>query len=95
MEHAIPPSEFRSRWSDDDQDEVLGFIREKAKVCRCGTRADEWAANRNAYTVEIEKCPGCEQLAIANKHTDDGEHAYLIPTAIAVALQEAREQAND
>jgi hypothetical protein len=100
-EHGIPPSEFRT-WSDDDQDEVLGFRREKAKVCQCGTHPDEWERDRNAYTIEIYECPGCRQLELARAELSKmdlaeraGKYVYLIPTKLAVALQEAREEAQE
>lgn len=38
-------------------------MRERAKVCQCGTRAEEWDANPHAYVAVTERCPGCELLA--------------------------------
>lgn len=87
----IPPSVFLGRvvaptdplWTEDDQDEVLGFLREKATCCpQCGTHPDAWKNDPDAFVAELERCPGCERLGQARASVPEGElgvHAYLLP----------------
>jgi hypothetical protein len=84
----IPHSEFLS-WDPDDQDEALGFLREKAKVCSgCGTRDDEWQRDRDAYVSDEKICPGCELIEQAKEQLPKnakGVKVFLVPRAIAEA----------
>lgn len=77
-------SEFLG-WDEDDQDIVIGFLREqrKAQGCSgCGTRMEEWEEDRFAYVAEVEQCPGCELLAMEQKQIPkdmEGAKVFLMP----------------
>lgn len=59
----IPHSEFLS-WPDVDQDKAIDFVQYQRGACPgCGTRREEWEADRFAYVAESERCPGCEVIA--------------------------------
>lgn len=58
----IPHSEFLS-WDEMDQDKAVAFARQKAAMCQtCATWPDEWEADRFAYVVDADRCPGCELI---------------------------------
>jgi hypothetical protein len=64
-------------------------------VCpHCGTRAEEWDADEEAYVASAQLCPGCE--AIADKQADipadkHGVKVALLPYAVHAAHQAEKE----
>lgn len=80
-------------WSEDDQDKALAWRKEERLHCPgCGTRRDEWEADRFAYVVQDDRCPGCEILAQERRQIpeegSDGVRLYLIPRSLATAPDE-------
>lgn len=58
--YGIPHSEFLS-WSKTDRDKALWWdIRQRETCQSCGTRAEEWTEDPQAYTWKVDSCPGCE-----------------------------------
>jgi anti-sigma factor RsiW len=74
-------------------------MRNKAATCpRCGTRHDEWDADRDAYVGATHYCRGDDVLAMAQEalpkdkdgRTLPGFVAYLEPRDVAEARAEAK-----
>lgn len=62
-EYRIPHSRFLS-WSQEDRDKAIWFqVRQRQTCPQCGTRADEWEGDRNAYVASFHHCRGCEVKA--------------------------------
>lgn len=52
------------QWLPTDRELALAWQRNKAQTCAgCGTRADEWDEDREAYISDQHYCPGCAALA--------------------------------
>lgn len=69
----------------------MAWQQNKAEHCSgCGTRPDEWAADREAYVPDVHYCRGCELLAMERENTPKdvdgkplaGRHAFLQPRAL-------------
>ena len=102
MPLGIPHSVFLGRtvgptdpqWLDTDRGYALAWQANKASTCTgCGTRADEWDAEENAYIGDHIKCEGCIRIAEEQNNVpkDDGQprpgfHVYLAPKAVYEAL---------
>lgn len=71
----IPHSKFLS-WDPDDQDKAIGYTREQARVCRCGTRQSEWKDDRYAYVGQQRQCPGCEVLEQERENVSEIARGY-------------------
>lgn len=72
MPLGLPHSEFLS-WDEDDQDKALGFTREQAKQCSgCGTRKEDWDADRFAFVADSYQCPGCELISMEQDNVREG-----------------------
>jgi hypothetical protein len=84
----IPHSEFQA-WDLEDREKALAFTREKAKVCAgCGTRAEEWKADRFAYVAQQWYCPGCDLIEQERENVREdakGVTIYLAPRELASA----------
>jgi hypothetical protein len=84
----IPHSVFLG-WSDADRGYALAWQANKRATCSgCGTRADEWAEDGDAYISDHYTCQGCarlaeEQASNLDRGPDDtprpGQHAFLTP----------------
>lgn len=62
----IPHSTFLD-WDSDDQDKAIAHMLERRKACPdCGTRAEEWEANPDAYVGHVRRCAGCEVVEQTN-----------------------------
>lgn len=47
-------------------------MREQAKVCsNCGTRAEEWDEDPDAYYGQVERCHGCAEMAAELKDFEE------------------------
>ena len=77
----------RPQWLDTDRGLALAWSRNKAETCSgCGTRADEWAEDEDAYISDHHTCPGCVRLAEEQEHNLDmvgdrpapGQHPFLL-----------------
>lgn len=77
-------------WLPTDAGLALAWQQNKAATCAgCGTRPDEWDADREAYMPDQHYCRGCELLAMeresAPKGADGrpllGRHPFLTPRA--------------
>lgn len=95
MPLGIPHSVFMGRpvglgepqWLETDRGYALAWRENNAATCVCGTREDEWQADRDAYISGNAYCEGCARLADerANvpKTGDDrpapGYHTFLTP----------------
>ena len=81
----IPHSVFL-RWSDDDRDKALAWARLGRATCSdCGTRPDEWEADRDAYRPDHHICQGC--LEIAQHRGQIKDIAERTPGGVKVYLQ--------
>lgn len=90
----IPHSEFLS-WSSDDQELALSYLRYKASACPgCGTRAEDWARDKDAFITHTEVCPGCERVEQERENDvakRKGTRISLLPRAVALSkLSEGR-----
>lgn len=76
MEYAaprgIPHSVFLGRvvapgepvWLDADRDKAVWWLIHQRQACpECGTRAEEWSDDPDAYVPEPHHCRGCEVAA--------------------------------
>jgi hypothetical protein len=87
----IPHSVFKS-WDVDDQDKALAYRYDDALRCRsCGTRADDWDDDPDAFIADVEICKGCER--IEEEHENDiakrrGAKVGLLPKLEALAKVE-------
>jgi hypothetical protein len=75
-------------WLDTDRGYALAWTSDKRATCTgCGTRADEWDDDEDAYIGDQVHCPGCAVLAQeqANIPRDGdgqprpGRHVFLAP----------------
>ncbi len=70
-----------------DQDKALAWNREQRRVCRCGTRTEEWKKDRFAYIGQQRACPGCEVLEQERENVPEQAraytHVYLMPREFA------------
>lgn len=65
----IPHSEFLG-WSDDDRELALLYLRYRSSVCSgCGTRAEDWERDTDAYITDVEVCPGCERVEMERENS--------------------------
>lgn len=59
------------------------WVREQRLRCpTCGTRHDEWEADKYAYVAEARTCPGCEILDQERRNVPDraeGVQFFLVP----------------
>lgn len=81
-------------WPIEDQDKALAWQRERAKVCRCGTRREEWVADPDAYLGDLDHCEGCDRLEREQDNIPEGAkgvHTRLLPREIALARVAADE----
>ncbi len=79
-------------WDEDDQDKALAYMREKAKVCVCGTRPEEWEENRLAYISHSSVCLGCraieeERHNVPSDERGWGAKVYLIKNIGTQSMQ--------
>lgn len=97
MPLGVPHSVFLGRivrpgrdpqWTDADRSYALAWSADKRATCgRCGTRADEWDEDEDAYISDHFTCPGCERLQEHERNNLDrrgdqvlpGQHTYLKP----------------
>ena len=85
-------------WSPLARGYALAWTANNKATCRCGTRADEWEADENAYISAHWTCPGCARLAEhAESNLDKvgdkvlpGQHTYLQRRETYMAELEAR-----
>ncbi len=85
MPLGIPYSVFLD-WDPDDQDKALAYMREKAKVCSCGTRMEEWEdidPMNPPYISWSQVCPGCRALEEERHNLPEdsgawGAHVFLV-----------------
>lgn len=58
-------SDYLARSADDRDKAIWTYVR-KRKMCRCGTREEEWdpaqGGRLNAYFPTVRICPGCVAL---------------------------------
>jgi hypothetical protein len=85
----------RAVWTDEDAEIALAWDRRQRLSCRsCGTRAEEWAADRFAYVPTARACPGCELLSQERRGVREEAREYvhigLIPKALAEELDDER-----
>lgn len=84
-------------WLPTDAGLAVAWQQNQREACRsCGTRPDEWQADRDAYVSDTHYCRGCELLAQQRESdavpTDKdgrplpGYHAYLMPRPMWEAL---------
>ena len=76
-------------WLDTDRGYALAWQANKRATCSgCGTRADEWAEDDDAYISDHITCEGCARLAEEKTTNLDkgpdgaflpGQHAFLSP----------------
>ena len=85
----IPHSAFLA-WDEDDQDKAIAYTLEMRRVCKsCGTRADEWTNDKDAYTGDLYRCFGCERIEQEQDNVPDdktkarGVKVRLIPRTFA------------
>lgn len=87
------------QWTDADRGYALAWQRNKAETCKCGTRAEEWEVDEDAYVSADWTCPGCTRLAEheqMNLRKDaegkvlPGQHTYLEPREQFQARMEAK-----
>lgn len=76
------------QWLPTDLELALAWQRNKAETCPgCGTRADEWDADPDAYISDHSTCEGCARLQQHQANNLDriddtvlpGQHAFLVP----------------
>jgi hypothetical protein len=66
-DYHIPHSVFLS-WSQSDRDKAIWWHIRKRETCTsCGTRAEEWKTDPNAYTWKVESCPGCHARELGHR----------------------------
>jgi hypothetical protein len=68
-------------WSKSDRDKaIVQYVRAK-RVCKCGTRPEEWdpekGGSRDAYKAELGHCQGCAEIQMAQKR--HGESTNPLP----------------
>lgn len=72
-------------WSDLDQDKALAYQRFADETCAgCGTRDDEWEADRFAFVGDQVRCAGCEVLEQERENIPEaakGVHVRLVTRA--------------
>lgn len=93
----IPHSRFRGgdgRWTRLDRAKALAYRDYQRSVCpQCGTRAEEWQDDEDAYAATVQKCPGCEVIADTQAGLPQSEHGLkvgLIPASVRAALDAER-----
>ena len=78
----------KPQWLDTDRGYALSWTRNKAETCPgCGTRADEWNDDEDAYIGDQTHCEGCARLAQeqgnipkdAEGQPRPGVHVFLAP----------------
>lgn len=72
-----------------DRGYALAWSRYQRQTCSgCGTRADEWAEDGDAYISDHTTCEGCARLAEEQANNLDraqdgspkpGQHVFLVP----------------
>jgi RNA polymerase subunit RPABC4/transcription elongation factor Spt4 len=93
-------------WSPSDRDKALWWLIHDRQTCPgCGTRAEEWEGDRDAYVPEAHHCRGCEVKASADewfeRHRGEfrrGSSMRLQPRAVVearAALAETEEALSD
>lgn len=64
-------------------------MREQRAVCPgCGTRAEEWDRDPDAYIGDYRICPGCERMEQERGNVPEGAkgvHFHLLPREVALA----------
>ena len=74
-------------WLDTDRGYALAWKTHTRATCSCGTRADEWDEDDDAYISDHYTCEGCARLAQEKTSNLDrgpdgqplpGQHVYLI-----------------
>lgn len=91
------------QWLDTDRGYALAWQLDKAATCSCGTRADEWETDREAYVGATHYCRGCDisSMQQADLPKDPhgrplpGFHAYLEPRERAEAREAAKNSPTD
>jgi hypothetical protein len=87
----IPHSTFLGRvvgpgeplWLGADRDKALWWlIRDRQTCSGCGTRAEEWEDDLDAYTAEPHFCRGCEVRASADESFSKQRGHYRRGTSI-------------
>ena len=76
-------------WLDTDRGYALAWKTNQRATCSgCGTRADEWDEDDDAYISDHHTCEGCarlaqEQASNLDKAADGsvlpGQHPHLVP----------------
>jgi len=85
-------------WLDTDRAYALAWTQDKKATCRCGTRADEWVDDEDAYISAHYTCPGCVRLQEHAANNLDrigdrvlpGQHPYLERRDVHELRQEAK-----
>lgn len=78
-------------WLEEDQDAVLGYLRERRKVCPgCGVHEDD----KPHVVPRIDQCVTCEQQQQATESIPEGEKGFRVtfePLVVALARDAAGE----
>lgn len=70
----IPYSRFAT-WSEHDKALARAFlVRSKLTCPSCGTRADEWDEDENAYVADVDYCEGCSRSRELEKQLGDSDY---------------------
>ena len=84
----IPHSRFLD-WPPDDQDKALAYQRFVAETCgSCGTRPEEWEADKFAFVGDQVHCSGCAALDQERENVPEGAkgvHVRLVTRAYGEA----------
>lgn len=87
----IPHSQFLGGtpvWDELDRNKFLAWRRWLDLHCkRCGTMEQEWRADPDAYTYQLEHCEGCKRMADGQESIPEkggaGFNVILIPPRFA------------
>jgi hypothetical protein len=101
LDYIVPrgiPYDAWAEWSPLSRGFALAWQRDKAATCSCGTRHDEWAADRDAYVGATHYCRGHDVLAMQQEALPKDDKGRPLPGFIAHLerreVAEAREAAN-
>lgn len=91
----IPHSQFLGigdgSWTPRDRAKALAYREYQRGVCpHCGTRAEEWDGDDEAYVAVASLCMGCEAIGYAQADIPADKHGAkvgLIPWEIYAARQ--------
>lgn len=82
-ESNLPHSTFLG-WDQQDRDKALHYQAWLDGNCPggCGTRPEEWDPDRGgsrfAYTPVVDRCPGCELIAMTRRDLPDAELGLMV-----------------